>query len=90
MISAWQSFPGSGCWVRLPISGFPSGHLDQDAIWLYSYSLDEWLYTTESNFPAIYGYGSGEVNGWYYYFHIEGVGTYLYDYVTRSWISLSM
>jgi hypothetical protein len=58
-----------------------------EGMWMYAYALGEWVFTNETWFPALYGVGDG-VAGWYYYFYIEELGAYVFDYVTRTWVAL--
>jgi hypothetical protein len=53
-----------------------------DSMWMYSYYWDTWLWSSKANFPIVYATGS-EV--WLYYFIVEGVGAYVFDYSTYTW-----
>jgi hypothetical protein len=51
-------------------------------MWLYSYYWDTWLWSGEDLFPVVYATGS---NAWLYYFIVEDVGAFVFDYATSSW-----
>jgi hypothetical protein len=53
-----------------------------DSMWMYSYYWDTWLWSSKAYFPIVYATGS-EV--WLYYFIVEGVGAYVFDYSTYTW-----
>jgi hypothetical protein len=55
---------------------------DADSMWMYSYYWETWLWSSDLYFPIVYATGS-EI--WLYYFIVEGVGAYVYDYSTFTW-----
>lgn len=57
------------------------------SMWMWSGALENWIWTAEAVYPQIFV--SGE-NSWYFVFHVEGIGTYVYDYDTRTWSELSL
>jgi hypothetical protein len=53
-----------------------------DSMWMYSYYWDTWLYSSEDFFPIVYATGS---NAWLYYFIVEDVGAFVFNYATYTW-----
>jgi hypothetical protein len=56
-----------------------------DSMWFWGQPLQSYLWTSESTYPVMYE-AAGE--RWVYYFMLEDIGGFLFDYTTMTWGSL--
>ncbi len=54
-------------------------------MWFWGQPLQSYLWTSESTYPVMYE-AAGE--RWVYYFMLEDIGGFLFDYTTMTWGSL--
>jgi hypothetical protein len=57
-----------------------------DNMWMWSLTLESWLWTNEANFPVVYEVANDR---WVYFFQLPGEGIFLYDYSTLTWVTIN-
>jgi hypothetical protein len=78
------AFEYRGKWIHQPELGWLyTGFVEDRAnMWIYSLYLEGWAWSNEDLFPIVYEWSN---NRWVYWFMIEDLGTWLFDYASGDW-----